>query len=112
MHTTAFPMDRRAAFTLTEMIIAMAVLTLLVTFVAQLVNSATILTTNSRKHMDADSQARLVFDRMGGDFSRMLQRSDVDYVFSKQDGNDKMFFYSEAPAYYDGGSSTFRPRSS
>lgn len=112
MNSSAFLKARCAAFTLTEMIIAMSVLTLLTTFIAQLVNSATIVTTNSRKHMDADSQARLIFDRMGADFSRMLQRSDVDYLFSKQDGNDKMFFYSEAPAYFDGGPSTFKPRSS
>lgn len=100
------------AFTLTELLIAMAVLTMLTVFVAQVVNSATIVTTNSRKHMDADSQARLVFNRMAGDFGKMLRRSDVDYLFSKQAGNDKMFFYSEAPAYYDGGSSSFKPRSS
>jgi hypothetical protein len=36
----------------------------------------------------------------------------VDFLFSKQAGNDKMFFYSEAPAYYDDGSSSFKPRSS
>lgn len=102
----------RGAFTLTELIIAMSVLTMLTGFVAQLVNSATIVTTNSSKHMDADSQARLVFDRMTGDIAKMLKRTDVDYLFSKQTGNDKMFFYSEAPAFYDGGSSSFAPRSS
>src|SRR5687768_12952175 len=52
------------AFTLTELIIAISILTMLTGFVAQLVNSATIVTTNSRKRMDADSQARLIFDRM------------------------------------------------
>jgi len=100
------------AFTLTELIVAISVLTLLTTFVAQLVNNATIVTTHSRKRVDADTQARLVFDRMAGDFAKMLKRKDVDYLFCKQAGNDRMFFYSEAPAYYDGASSSIKPRSS
>lgn len=101
----------RAAFTLTELLISVAVLTMLTTFVAQLVNSTSVATTNSRKHMDADSQARLIYNRMAGDFAKMLRRTDVDCVFSKQSGNDKMFFYSEAPAFYDAGASNFKPRS-
>src|SRR4051812_19952240 len=102
----------RQAFTLTELIVAISVLTLLTTFVAQLVSNATVVTTHSRKRLDADGQARLVFDRMAGDFSKMLKRSDVDYLFCKQAGNDRMFFYSEAPAYYDGTASSIKPRSS
>lgn len=103
---------RCSAFTLTELIIAVSVLTLLTGFVAQLVNNATIVTIHSRKRIDADSQARLVFDRMAGDFAKMLQRSDVDYLFCKQSGNDRMFFYSEAPAYYEGGTDNIKPHSS
>ena len=62
--------------------------------------------------MDADSQARLVFDRLDDDFSKMTKRADVDYIFSKYPAvvagpgtpgaNDKIFFYSEAPAYASG----------
>lgn len=100
------------AFTITELIVAVSVLTLMTTFVAQLIKNATLVTTYSRKRADADSQARLVFDRMAGDFARMLKRTDVDYLFSKQTGNDRMFFYSEAPAYYDGSSSDGSKRSS
>ncbi|EDY20613.1 hypothetical protein CfE428DRAFT_1810 [Chthoniobacter flavus Ellin428] len=108
-----FPRYRHlAAFTLTELIVAVSVLTLMITFVAQLVNNATLVTTYSRKHADADSQARLVFDRMAGDFASMPKRTDVDYLFSKQAGNDRMFFYSEAPAYYDGSASNLAMRSS
>jgi hypothetical protein len=62
--------------------------------------------------MDADSQAREVFDRMATDFSAMLLRPDVDYVFGKTTGtsttagNDAMFFYSETPAYFATGPDT------
>lgn len=100
------------AFTLTELLIAISVLTLLTTFVAQLLSNATVVTTHSRKRVDADNQARLVFDRMAGDFGKMLKRSDVDYLFCKLEGNDRMFFYSEAAAYYDGAASALKPRSS
>lgn len=88
------------AFTLVELLVAMAVLVILVLLVSQLVNNASITTLNSRKHLDADSEARMVFDRMGYDFARMPKRTDLDYIFfSNQEGNDKMFFYSEAPGY-------------
>jgi prepilin-type N-terminal cleavage/methylation domain-containing protein len=112
MKPPAIPQHRNGGFTLVELIIAISVLTLLTGFVAELVSNATIVTTHSRKRSDADSQARLVFERMDGDFARMLQRSDVDYLFCKQAGNDRMFFYSEAPAYYDGGSTSIKPRNS
>ena len=88
MQRLSFSSHRSGAFTLTELIVAVSVLTLITAFVAQLVNNATIVMTHSRKHSDADSQARLVFDRMAGDFARMLKRSDVDYLFCKQAGND------------------------
>jgi hypothetical protein len=111
MHSSHRDAPRHAAFTITELLIAISVLTLLTTFVAELVNNTRIITTNSHKHMDADDQSRLIFSRMAGDFSKMLRRSDVDYLFSKQNGNDKMFFYSEAPAFYDGSTTSFKPRS-
>jgi len=104
-----------SGFTLVEMLVSVAVLVLIMTFIAQMMNSATISTTLSGRHVDTDSEARLVFDRMQSDFSRMSHRTDVDFVFAKQpdylnlntsgntgsaSGTDaEMFFYSEAPAY-------------
>jgi hypothetical protein len=84
----------------------MSILTLLIVFVAQLVSSASAVTTASRKHMDADAQARLVFDRMAVDFGRITKNKSVDAVFYKNKAsgssafNDAMFFYSEAPSYF------------
>ena len=104
------PSPSSRAFTLVELLVSMAVLTMLILLVTQLMNSATIVTTGSRKRMDADDAARLVFDRMAGDFANMLKRKDVNYIFCKQPitsgtNNDAMFFYSEAPAYFDTGAS-------
>jgi len=98
----------KAGFTLVEMLVATAVLVLLIVMVSQLTNSAIFTTTNSRKHMDTDSQARTIFDRMANDFDRMVRRTDVDYIFYKNPAgasgspgvNDAFFFYSEVPAYY------------
>jgi prepilin-type N-terminal cleavage/methylation domain-containing protein len=106
----------KAGFTLVEMLVSVTVLVLIMTFIAQMMNSATISTTLSSRHVDTDAEARLVFDRMGADFGRMSHRTDVDFVFTKQpdlltlatssgttgstSGTDaQMFFYSEAPSY-------------
>lgn len=102
------------------MLVSTAVLVLLIVLVSQLMNGATTTISSSRKHLDADAQARMVFDRIGEDLANMLKRKDIDYYFkdyiaesgtmsmkagggdgndSSQDGNDSMFFFSEAPAY-------------
>lgn len=93
------------AFTLVEMLVSIAVVSLLMLTVVGILSSATILTGESRKQIDADNEARAVFDRMTGDFNRMVNRTDVDYIFAKVSGsgatagaNDTFFFYSEAPA--------------
>jgi prepilin-type N-terminal cleavage/methylation domain-containing protein len=105
-----------SGFTLVEMLVSVTVLVLIMAFIAQMMNSATISTTLSGKHVDSDAEARLVFDRMSADFARMSHRTDVDFIFAKQpyyqqmetsgglsgetSGTDcRMFFYSESPAY-------------
>lgn len=99
---------RVAAFTLVELLVSISVLILLIVFVSQLVSSATSVTTGSQKRMEADSQARQIFDRMTADFSKMFKRPDVDCLFYKQPAsltngtNDVMFFYGEAPSYFSG----------
>ena len=93
-------MDRKSAFTLVEMLVAMVLLMALVTLVLQLVDGTTTATTHAHKRMDADGQARLIFDRMASDFARACLRADLDVLFLKAQGNDCMFFFSEAPGYF------------
>jgi hypothetical protein len=99
----------------------MGVLVLLVLLFTQLFNSAATVTVLGYKKMDADSEARQVFDRMGFDFAQMLKRSprsDIDYYLKSssgaasdcgvcgthdQDGwtgNDQTAFYSTVAGYY------------
>lgn len=92
------------AFTLAELLVSIAVLTLIVLFVSSMVNSATNITTMGNKRMDADSQVRPVLDRMAVDFSQMIKRPDVDYYVKSsldpENGNDKIAFFCKAPGYY------------
>ncbi|MEA3186316.1 MAG: hypothetical protein QOD99_146 [Chthoniobacter sp.] len=96
---------RRSAFTLVELLVSMAVLTMLILAVAQLTNSASNTIAVSNKQMTADVQAQTVFSQMTLDFAAMPKRKDVDAFFWKNDsgtGNDAMFFYSEGQGYYSG----------
>src|SRR5437879_11580070 len=78
--TVRLPDNRlSAAFSLVELMVAVAVLAILIALVAQLTNSATAITRVGTKHIDADTQARTVLDRLGFDISRMIRRNDLDY---------------------------------
>jgi prepilin-type N-terminal cleavage/methylation domain-containing protein len=90
-------------FTLAELLFSMAIIVLLVLLVSRLIASAAAVTTQGHKRMDADSQARQIFDRMAIDFAQMIKRSDVDSYIKGLDteaGNDKIAFFCEAPGYY------------
>ena len=82
-----------------ELLVACSILALLVVLVAQMVGSASNVTGSSKKRLDADDEARLVFDRLGGDISGMVKRRDINPLFLSSNGNDAFYFYSQAPAY-------------
>ena len=108
-----------SGFTLAELLVTIGVLVLLVLLFTQLLNSAATVTTLGHKQMDADSQARELFDRMAIDVMQMVKRSDIYYHLKAstsatdcpsaecgtQPGNDEMAFYSSVPGYYASGSS-------
>src|SRR6266511_5345205 len=60
------------AFTLAEILVSVFVLGIIVFMVAQLMTSATAITRAGNKHVDTDTQAREVLDRMALDFAQML----------------------------------------
>src|SRR6266480_3070012 len=111
------------AFTLVELLISVGVLALLILLVSQLMNSATAVTRTGSKHIDTDTQARVILDRMALDFAKMLKRTDIDYYVKApvgyknpnahgnglklkvgQQGNDQIAFFSQVPGYYPSGS--------
>src|SRR6266571_3761143 len=89
MITKSFPIltarRTRGGFTLTELLVSVLVVTIIILMVAQLMNSATAVTRTGNKHIDTDTQARTVFDRMAMDFGRILKRSDIDYYLKQND---------------------------
>jgi prepilin-type N-terminal cleavage/methylation domain-containing protein len=101
---------RSRAFTLLEILVSVAVLTILVVILGRIVTSASTVTTLGHKRMDSDSQARQLLDRMAIDLSGMIKRSDVDYYLKSnldpqtgsggQGKNDLIAFFSTATGYY------------
>jgi prepilin-type N-terminal cleavage/methylation domain-containing protein len=98
---------RTAGFTLVEILVSLAVLGLMMLGVAQILNGTLITSLGAYKHMDADTEARMVLDRMAYDIAHIVKRPDVDYYFQKNAsstsapyGNDQMAFYSESSGYY------------
>ena len=86
------------------MLVAMSMLALLVVLVTQLVNNASSLTTLGNQRMDADSQARPLFERLALDFAHLVRRSDVSYYLktagTPMTGNDLLGFYSAVQGYH------------
>lgn len=86
------------------MLVAISVLALLVLLVTQLVNNAASITTLGNQRIDADSQARPLFERMALDLAHLVKRSDVSYYVktaaSPMPGNDLLGFYSAVQGYY------------
>ncbi|HEY8995576.1 MAG TPA: prepilin-type N-terminal cleavage/methylation domain-containing protein [Lacunisphaera sp.] len=95
-----------SGFTLIEILVSLAVLGLMMIGVAQILNGAMSTALGAYKHMDADTQARTVLDRMASDISHIVKRPDVDYYFKKNTGNDQMAFYSESGGYNPSGAAT------
>lgn len=90
------------AFTLVEFLLSAAILSLLLVVVTMMVDATSRVATRSGNRMDAENEARLVFDRMNLDFNGILQREDVDFVLRKNGTglpgvNDELYFYSEVP---------------
>jgi prepilin-type N-terminal cleavage/methylation domain-containing protein len=109
----------RGGFTLIELLISLAVTAMIILMVAQVMNNATAVARTGNKHIDTDTQARAVLDRMALDFAKMLRRTDIDYYVKApigyknpkahgngqklktgEQGNDSIAFFSQVPGYY------------
>jgi Tfp pilus assembly protein PilV len=95
---------QRGGFTLVEVLISFSVVALIIVFVARLSSTATTVTTIANKRMDADSQARQLFERMAIDFVQMIKRQDLDCFLKSpanaQAGNDQIAFFAQVLGYY------------
>jgi prepilin-type N-terminal cleavage/methylation domain-containing protein len=110
---------RRGGFTLIELLVSLVAMTIIILMVAELMSNAAATTRTGNKHIDTDTQARIVLDRMAMDFAKMMKRTDVDYYVKAptgyknpkshgkglklkvgEPGNDQIAFFSEVPGYY------------
>src|SRR5437762_8327929 len=113
---------KTGGFTLAEILVSMFVLGIILFMVAQLMTSAAAITRTGNKHIDTDTQARVVVDRMALDFAQMVKRTDIDYYVKQRSGynghgnghgwgqgkngdkgSDQMAFFSAVPGYYPSG---------
>lgn len=112
VQATRLPLLHRvSAFTLAELLVSVGVMVVLTLLATQLFDSAAKIITLGHRQMDADSQARELFDRMAIDFAQMVRRPDVDYYLkssttandcslcTRQRGNDQIAFYSTVPGW-------------
>ena len=98
---------RRRAFTLVEMLVALAIVGILVVMINQIMGSASATTMRSQKNLDAASEAQFILDRMAIDFGQMPLRSDVDYEFADAPlGSGTIAFYSTVDGLASGSAET------
>jgi prepilin-type N-terminal cleavage/methylation domain-containing protein len=91
---------KKNAFSLVEILVAVAVLALLFTFVVQMVNAVTGATGLSDRGIDAASQSRRVFDQLGMDLRSAVLDPDVDFEVKASAPHDTNFlmFLSRVPS--------------
>lgn len=90
------------AFTLLEVLVATSVLSFVLIIFSTILDRSYQTAEYNRKRLFADEEARLVLDRIGTDLKAMLNRPDVDFYFLKNGGNDEVYFFANAPSYYEG----------
>jgi prepilin-type N-terminal cleavage/methylation domain-containing protein len=91
----------RAAFTLAELLIAMAILVLLMAMVMRIVSGTAATIKASDAQIDTASLARIVFDRFDNDFSSALLSNGTTalcYSDTAVDGNSAIAFVTDSRA--------------
>lgn len=92
-------MKARSGFTLVEALLAGVMAVLIVAIVSRLADGVMGLSRIAMARSEADREAQLVFERMALDLSRLLPRSDLDFLFEKSPGNDSLSFYTELAGF-------------
>jgi prepilin-type N-terminal cleavage/methylation domain-containing protein len=94
------------AFTLVELLVAMAVFLVLTVFLAQAVSLVSQAILENSKKFDAAEQARIFFDRLSMDLAARPRRADLGMQFTKNGpagnipgSNDSIQFYSGVDGY-------------
>lgn len=100
----------KKGFSLIEILVAMTVLSILALMLSEMTRSTQRTTEQSSRGIDAATQARTLFDRIGEDIANMVVRDDIDYVFqnvdttSSYEDTDLLRFVTQLPAPNEVGS--------
>jgi len=98
----AFQKGGRGAFSLVEVLVAMAVFLFMAVMVASITGGVSRITGQSQRRMSVDGGVRQSLSRISADFSRAIIRSDLPFRIEKKSGNDSLMFFAAAEGYSAG----------
>jgi prepilin-type N-terminal cleavage/methylation domain-containing protein len=98
MNPSSHP-TRRAGFTLIELVVSMAILTIMLTMVLQITNSARNAVKLTESKSNNDAIARRAFDRISRDLAQIVIRDDARIEFKSNPGNDQIAFLSRTKGF-------------
>jgi len=91
-----------AGFSLIELVVTMAILSIILILSTQVIESARTAVRNAEVISGSDSTARLIFTRIEEDFTSMVVRNDVRTDFESKPGNDRMSFLTRRHGFSSG----------
>ena len=98
----AFQKRGRGAFSLVEVLVAMAIFLFMAVMVASITGGVSRITGQSQRRMSVDGGVRQSLSRISADFSRAIIRSDLPFRIEKKSGNDGLMFFAAAEGYSAG----------
>lgn len=92
-------------FTLVEVLVSIAILTMILVMATQITISARDTSLTSQSYLDAERQAGRVYEQLHRDIESMLIRNDLPWRFEQLEGNDECAFFTQRDGYAvgDGG---------
>lgn len=92
-------LSRQGGSTLIELLVTMAILTLILTLAVQVAESARMAIKLTESQSSNDATARLIFDRISRDLSQILIREDARIELKSKPGNDAFAFLTQAKGF-------------
>lgn len=93
---------RRRGFTLVELIVAMAIFTVILLVTAQVSDSALTITRSTEARLAAQREASVAAQQLRTDFAQRIQRLDTPVRFEKKIGSDSLVLLTKRLGYSDG----------
>jgi len=98
----AFQKGGRGAFSLVEVLVAMAIFLFMAVMVASITGGVSQIAGQSQRRMSVDGGVRQSLSRISADFSRAIIRNDLPFRIEKKSGNDALMFFAAAEGYSAG----------